>query len=203
MTTMSTTTQSERPVIGRTQPTQMKVPHKTIDQLLIHQSDTAVKPIVGNKEIERITDEPLNPAFLSFKPWSSDEVVERINSTQIESHLSDVYNSIASHTTINEKISTLQYFESIIVNSNVSNSLINSAFMALLKKMLEQIKSPMIKIRVCSVVGLLIRHSTIIDNDLAEIDIATQLIDTLRDSNEIVRRRAIAALGEYMFYAAT
>jgi hypothetical protein len=25
----------------------------------------------------------------------------------------------------------------------------------------------------------------------------------LRDSNEIVRRRAIAALGEYMFYAAT
>lgn len=162
-----------------------------------------MKPIVGNKEIERIADEPLNPAFLSFKPWSSDEVVERINSTQIESHLSDVYNSIASHTTINEKISTLQYFESIIVNSNVSNSLINSAFMALLKKMLEQIKSPMIKIRVCSVIGLLIRHSTIIDNDLAEIDIVTQLIDTLRDSNEIVRRRAIAALGEYMFYAAT
>ena len=29
------------------------------------------------------------------------------------------------------------------------------------------------------------------------------MIDTLRDSNEIVRRRAIAALGEYMFYAAT
>jgi serine/threonine-protein kinase ULK4 len=53
------------------------------------------------------------------------------------------------------------------------------------------------------VVGLLIRHSTIIDNELAEIDIASQLIDTLRDSNEKVRRRAIAALGEYMFYAAT
>ena len=61
----------------------------------------------------------------------------------------------------------------------------------------------MVKIRVCSVVGLLIRHSTIIDNELAEIDIASQLIDTLRDSNELVRRRAIAALGEYMFYAAT
>jgi len=60
-----------------------------------------------------------------------------------------------------------------------------------------------IKIRVCSVVGLLIRHSTIIDNELAEIDIASQLIHTLKDSNEMVRRRAIAALGEYMFYAAT
>jgi len=51
--------------------------------------------------------------------------------------LSDVYNSIASNTTINEKSATLQYFESIIVNSSVSNSLINSPFMGLLKKMLE------------------------------------------------------------------
>jgi serine/threonine-protein kinase ULK4 len=162
-----------------------------------------VKPIVGNKEIERIIESVYNAQHLKFTPWSSDEVIAKINTTQIESHLSDVYTSIASNTTINEKISTLQYFESIIVNSNVSNSLINSVFMALLKKMLEQIKSPMIKIRVCSVVGLLIRHSTIIDNELAEIDIASQLIDTLRDSNEKVRRRAIAALGEYMFYAAT
>lgn len=136
-------------------------------------------------------------------PWSSEEVLDNINTSKIESHLSDVYTSIASNTTINEKISTLQYFESIIINSNVSNSLINSVFMSLLKRMLEQIKSPMIKIRVCSVVGLLIRHSTMIDNDLAEIDIASQLIETLKDSNCLVRRRAIAALGEYMFYAAT
>ena len=34
----------------------MKVPHKTIEQLIIHNSDTAVKPIVGNKEIERIVE---------------------------------------------------------------------------------------------------------------------------------------------------
>jgi len=30
-----------------------KVPLKTIDQLLIHNSDTAVKPIIGNKDIEK------------------------------------------------------------------------------------------------------------------------------------------------------
>jgi serine/threonine-protein kinase ULK4 len=151
----------------------MKVPVKTIDQLIIHNSDTAVKPIVGNKEIERIAESPCNKSHLQFVPWRSEEVLDNINTSKIESHLSDVYTSIASNTTINEKISTLQYFESIIINSNVSNSLINSVFMSLLKRMLEQIKSPMIKIRVCSVVGLLIRHSTMIDNDLAEIDIAS------------------------------
>ena len=119
------------------QPTQMKVPHKSIEQLIIHNSDTAVKPIVGNKEIERIQESTYNVQHLKFVPWTSDEVIAKINTTQIESHLSDVYTSIASNTTITEKISTLQYFASIIVNSNVSNSLINSVFMALLKKMLE------------------------------------------------------------------
>lgn len=35
-------------------PSQSKVPLKTIDQLLIHNSDTAVKPIIGNKDIEKV-----------------------------------------------------------------------------------------------------------------------------------------------------
>jgi hypothetical protein len=106
---------------GVSMPTQMKVPHKTIEQLIIHNSDTAVKPIVGNKEIERIQESTYNVQHLKFVPWTSDEVLANINTTEIESHLSDVYTSIASNTTINEKINTLQYFESIIVNSNVSN----------------------------------------------------------------------------------
>jgi len=33
--------------------------------------------------------------------------------------------------------------------------------------------------------------------------VSTQLIEALKDKNEKVRRKAIAALGEYMFYAAT
>lgn len=43
---------------------------------------------------------------------------------------------------MNEKINALLYFESIIVNSNVSNRLINSAFMNLLVTMMKQIKTP-------------------------------------------------------------
>ena len=69
--------------------------------------------------------------------------------------------------------------------------------------MMKEIKSPLIRIRLCSVVGLLIRHSTVIENDLAESEICQQLIESMKDKNEKVKRRAIAALGEYMFYAAT
>lgn len=38
-----------------------KVPLKTIDELLIHTSDTAVKPIIGNKDIEKQVDLIFNP----------------------------------------------------------------------------------------------------------------------------------------------
>lgn len=42
-------------------PPQSKVPLKTIDQLLIHNSDTAVKPIIGNKDIEKAGELVYNP----------------------------------------------------------------------------------------------------------------------------------------------
>jgi serine/threonine-protein kinase ULK4 len=76
--------------------------------------------------------------------------------------------------------------------------------MNLLVKMLKTVKTPQIRVRVCSVIGLLIRHSTVIENDVAESEVCSQLVDVLmRDKNEKVRRKAVAALGEFMFYAAT
>jgi hypothetical protein len=130
-----------------------KVAFKPLDQLLIHNSDTAVKPIIGNKEIEKTTEPNFNSQYLSFEPWPQDEVLQKIDTTAIETHLSDVYNAMASNNTMNEKINALLYFESIIVNSNVANRLINSAFMNLLVRMMKTVKSPMLKIRVCSILG--------------------------------------------------
>ena len=79
---------------------------------------------------------------MTFDPWSSENIIAKIDTPAIESHLSDVYNALASNNTINEKTNALLYFESIIVNSNVSNRLINSAFMNLLVKMMKTMKSP-------------------------------------------------------------
>ena len=42
-----------------------------------------------------------------------------------------------------------------------------------------------------------------IENELAESGLCNQLIEVMIDKNEKVRKKAIAALGEYMFYAAT
>ena len=180
-----------------------KVPHKPIEQLIIHNSDNQVKPIIGNKDIEKVAEVPVHTDALPFKPWDPAQIAAKIDTPEIESHLSDVYSALASNESVNSKLNALNYFESIIINSNVSNRLINSAFMALLVKMLKQIKTPGIKSRLCSVVGLLIRHSTVIENELAETRICEVLVETMRDKIDKVRRKAIAALGEYMFYAAT
>jgi len=60
---------------------------------------------------------------------------------------------MAAAGTVNDKLNTLSYFESIILNSNVANRLINSAFMSLLMKLLKTVKSAHLKLRLCSIIG--------------------------------------------------
>lgn len=57
--------------------------------------------------------------------------------------------------------------------------------------------------RLCSILGQLIRHATVIQNDLAESEICPILCETCSNKTDGVKRRAIAGLGEYLFYAAT
>ena len=85
--------------------------------------------------------------------------------------MAHLYRNIQNNTNINEKLNSLIYFETLIVNSNISNKMINSVFMQLLEKLMKTVKTPIIKVRVCSVIGLLIRHSTVIENELAEGEI--------------------------------
>ena len=110
---------------------------------------------------------------------------------------------MAASGTVNDKLNVLVYFESIILNSNVANRLINSAFMNLLIKLLKNVKSPHLKLRLCSILGQLVRHSTVIGNEVAESGLAPLLSEVISDKNEKVRRKAVASLGEFMFYAAT
>lgn len=84
---------------------------------------------------------------------NADQVSTTIETPAIEGHLHEVYNAMASSGTVNDKLNVLVYFESIILNSNVANRLINSAFMGLLMKLLKNVKSPHLKQRLCSIIG--------------------------------------------------
>ena len=97
--------------------------------------------------------------------------MDKIETEEIQNHLGLLFKAIQGNNSMNEKVNALIYFESLIINSHISNRMINSVFMQLLEKLMKSVKTPVIKIRLCSVIGLLIRHSTVIENELAESDI--------------------------------
>lgn len=167
-------------------------------------TDTQVKPIIGD-EIEELPELEFKTDQLSFTALSADEVKDKIDSPEIENFLTEIYTAIASNGTTKEKLNVLTYFESLIKSSNTANRLINSAFVILLIKMLSQINISFakLKMRICSIFGQLIRHATVIQNDLAESEICKILCETCANTDTEVRKRAVAALGEYLFYAAT
>jgi hypothetical protein len=65
----------------------------------MHNSDTAVKPIMGNKEIEKTTPQDnlqqFDPALLPFQPWTPDMILQHLETPQIEPHLNDLYVSLS------------------------------------------------------------------------------------------------------------
>lgn len=68
-----------------------RIPLKNIDQLIIHNSDTTVKPIIGNKEIEKIPELVYNSSQLPFTAQSAEQVAGNIDSPAIEGHLQEIY----------------------------------------------------------------------------------------------------------------
>lgn len=127
-----------------------------------------MKPIIGNKDIEKPGELVFNASQLPFDAWNADTVAAKIDSPNLEQHLHEVYNAMGASSTVNDKLNVLIYFESIIMSSTVANRLINSAFMSILLKLLKNVKSPHLKMRLCSILGQLVRHSTVIGNDVAE-----------------------------------
>ena len=167
-----------------------------------HPSDSQVKPIVLNRRIE-VTPEPHFDA--NALPFEALTITEMLAADQgeLEKFLTKVYRSVAHSSPINEKVNTLSYFETLCCDTASANVLINSSLMTLFVRMLRASKAPSLRVRLTSVMGLLLRHATYITEELASSGIVSVLTECLRDKNERVRRRAAATLGELLFYIAT
>ena len=174
-----------------------------LQDLIFHSSDYTVKPIIGNREMEKPMDISYNPQNLGVKPLSSEEILGNSENNSLEDHFHGIYNSLTNQTTSADKLNLLNYFESIIINSTVANKLINSAFVSVFIKLLKSGRSAPLKVRICSIVGQMIRYATLVNPELSSSGLYQVLNEQLRDKNDKLRRKAMAALGEYLFYAAT
>ncbi|WIA17198.1 hypothetical protein OEZ85_014081 [Tetradesmus obliquus] len=170
--------------------------------LLWHPSDSAVKPIVANRRIERLPDLTWDAKSLPFEPLSLQQMLNR-DQGELEAFLTHIYRTIASSAPVKDKVNVLSYFESLCSDTNAANVLINSSLTVLFVRMLRNGKTPLLRIRLASVLGLLVRHATYIADELAGTQLVEILTEALRDKSERVRRRVMATLGELLFYIAT
>ncbi|MCO5588972.1 hypothetical protein L7F22_042936 [Adiantum nelumboides] len=173
-----------------------------ISQALWHPSDLAVRPIMVFKRSERLADPGYDSRTLPFDPISISDLM-KLSDEELELFLNKVLGSISGNTSLSEKLNTLKYLETLCTNVEGANALINSPLMHMLVKMLRTSKPPAIRIQVIFTMGLLIRHATLIEEDLASSGIITVLSEGLRDKQDKVRRCSMATLGELLFYIAT
>lgn len=173
-----------------------------LEALMWYPSDSAVKPIVANRRIERLPEPKWDRNLLPFQPLTLQEMLSS-DQKELEGFLTHIYRAIASAAPLKDKANVLTYFETLCVDTNAANVLINSSLTILFIRMLRNARAPTLRIKLASVLGLLLRHATYIADELAGTEVVEILAEALKDKNERVRRRVMATLGELLFYIAT
>jgi len=178
--------------------------------------DVTVRPIVLNKFIEVIDKPPeFDVTCLPFDALSSQQILA-LSSNDLENYLTSVYKSLATKDIlVANKVHVLSYLYRISHIDTVANIVINSSFAPLLLKMAKRFKSNNLRALVVTLLGLLVRHATLVVPDQADgnTDDETNnndvgglmrvMIELLKESNPKLRRRSIATLGELLFYVHT
>ncbi|KAL9140063.1 hypothetical protein ABFS82_14G011800 [Erythranthe guttata] len=169
-----------------------------LSEVLWHPSDLSVRPVMPSRKTDKGSDALPPLPFHAFPPPDFTKMPK--------DKLDILYNKIIGVLNGNvngEKQNVIRYLEMLSTNADAANILTNGPIMLVLIKMLRQSKALALRVQMSSLIGLLIRHSTFIGDDLANSGILGALTDGLRDRQEKVRRFSMAALGELLFYIST
>jgi len=123
----------------------------TAESLLMHSSDTQVKPIVGNKAIEAVERMPFKASALQF-PYLDVAEVSKLSTSEVEAHLSLVYKAMQRANTdaakagntgptaqtalISERVQIFAYLCSIASSAEVANTVLNTNFVVVLLRLI-------------------------------------------------------------------
>ncbi|KAG0453683.1 hypothetical protein HPP92_024987 [Vanilla planifolia] len=166
-------------------------------KVLWHRTDATVKPVMPSRKVSRVSD---SVPPLPFETVPACEYAKLLPE-QLSALNSELIRGLSGSLQNAEKI--IRYLEILSINSDAANVLCNGPVMLSLVKMLRHPKTSSLRVQIASLIGLLIRHSTYIENDLASSGIMDGLVNGLRDKLDKVRRFSMAALGELLFYIST
>jgi len=176
---------------------------KALEKFLFNASDRVVRPIIGNTDIEKLDGYDYNPDIGGFKLKKNSELVE-LPKQQFEDYMIELYRiTVNDSIPMKDKLNILHYFINFIQNSDHANMIIESYFMDLFLKILKSAKTKSFKIALCTIIGLLLRYTTNINYEIAKMGIVPLMIELMKDKSPKVKRRAVAVIGEYLFFGAT
>uniref|UniRef100_J3KYF6 Protein kinase domain-containing protein n=1 Tax=Oryza brachyantha TaxID=4533 RepID=J3KYF6_ORYBR len=164
-----------------------------------HPTDLAVKPVMpsrkGDKAVETVP-------MLPFEALPAADYI-KLPREQMNAFNGQILQSLSGTYQVSEKQNIIKYLEMLSINSDAANIITNGPIMLLLIKMLRLSKTSVLRVQIASLMGLLIRYSTILDVELASSGILNALSDGLRDKHDKLRRFCMATLGELLFYIST
>ncbi len=184
----------------------------SFETVMLHPTDKIIKPIIGNKMIEVLIPTTFSKNKLPFQCWRLDKIKEHCRSNNMklmENYLLVIYSLMEQYHSRKDSsdednlLNVLNYFETIILDKEVANNIINTSFTTLLISILNGSRSEVIKLRVCCIIAFLIRYSTVIETPLDHFDLCKILETCIQSGNVELARKATATIGEYLFFVAT
>ncbi|KAK9057770.1 hypothetical protein SSX86_022608 [Deinandra increscens subsp. villosa] len=166
-----------------------------------HASDLSVRPVMPSKKSNKGSGPEAFPS-LPFEAVPASDFVKK-SKEQLEVVTRCMTSILNGNTSIGEKQNVIKYLEMLSCSVDAANILTNGPIMPVIVKMLGQSKASALRVQLASLLGLLIRHSTFINDDLANSGILSSLNEGLGDRQEKVRRFSMAALGELLFFIST
>ena len=181
-----------------------------IQYLMIHNSDKNIKPIIGNRIIEQkkypiIYDENKLPIKPIYKMDKLKEFLKEEKFSEFEKFLRKIFfflNDYRKKKKNDLLLNLLNYFETIILSKDISNNIINTPLLKFFIDCLN-INEDKIRMRSCSIIANLIRYSTNLNISLDNYNLTEILISFISDTNLYLNRKAMATLGEYLFFVST
>ena len=176
-------------------------------QLILDGIPISVSPISGNRSIETPTQLNFKTSALPFKPESA-KIVAKMSQKDLEKFLTKIYRGLSGDSirrpTVSEKVNILCYFASVCSPARIANLIVNSSMMRLLVKLARKHSTvPNLRAAISRLMSTLFRHATYIAADMADDGVLRVLVEMVRDRHPSVRRAAMAALGELLFYITT
>ena len=110
--------------------------------------------------------------------------------------------SISGGNSAAEKINTLLYVQYLATDALMASLLINSGLACAITKLAGSTTSAPLKAHTVSALAFLLRHTTHLNQAFAQSELCAVLTAAARHKSERVRTRAVAALGELLFYFA-